>query len=61
MASALMKLVLAHVLMRFDVLPGLGHEGGRGMSLSRSLSFEEFYVGDLLATSTGDRSEEIIA
>lgn len=29
MASALMKLVLAHVLMRFDVLPGLG-QGGEG-------------------------------
>jgi hypothetical protein len=45
MESALMKLVLAHLLMRFDVLPGLGLGGGRGMSLTTgSLSFEEFYV-----------------
>lgn len=39
-----MKMVLAHLLMRFDVLPGLGQGGGRGMLLTGSLSFEEFYV-----------------
>ncbi|KAJ5289891.1 uncharacterized protein N7443_010144, partial [Penicillium atrosanguineum] len=38
MASALMKLVFAHILLHFDVLPGsVG-------PLTGSLSFEEFYV-----------------
>jgi hypothetical protein len=44
MASALMNLVLAHLLMRFDVLPGMGQGGGRKEDLNVSLSFEEFYV-----------------
>lgn len=39
-----MKLVFAHLLRRFDVLPGLAKGGGRGESLNGSLSFEEFYV-----------------
>lgn len=43
MASALMKLVFAHLLMHFDVLPGLVKGSGRE-SLNGSLSFEEFYV-----------------
>jgi hypothetical protein len=39
-----MKLVFAHLLMRFDVLPGLAKGGGLGESLNGSLSFEEFHV-----------------
>jgi hypothetical protein len=38
MASALMKLVFAHLLLQFDILPG-----SAGL-LTGSLSFEEFYV-----------------
>jgi hypothetical protein len=38
MASALMKLVFAHLLLHFDVLPGSAGP------LTGSLSFEEFYV-----------------
>ncbi|KAJ6131482.1 Cytochrome P450, partial [Penicillium sp. IBT 18751x] len=38
MASALMKLVFAHILLNFDVLPGSAGP------LTGSLSFEEFYV-----------------
>ncbi|KAJ5684364.1 Cytochrome P450 [Penicillium maclennaniae] len=38
MASALMKLVFAHILLHFDVLPGSAGP------LTGSLSFEEFYV-----------------
>ncbi|KAJ5389974.1 Cytochrome P450 [Penicillium cataractarum] len=44
MASALMKLVLGHLLIHFDVLPGLKQGGGRRESLYGSLSFEEFHV-----------------
>lgn len=39
MASALMKLVFAHLLVQFDVLPGSAREPVPG-----KLSFEEFYV-----------------
>lgn len=39
MASVLMKLVFAHLIMRFDIMPG----SGKG-PLTSSLSFEEFYV-----------------
>jgi hypothetical protein len=42
MASALMKLVIAQLLTRFDILPADG-DSSRG-SLIGSLSFEEFYV-----------------
>lgn len=44
MASVLMKLVLGHLLINFDVLPGLKLGGGSRESLYGSLSFEEFYV-----------------
>ncbi|KAJ5921356.1 Cytochrome P450 [Penicillium verhagenii] len=39
MASALMKLALAHLLLQFDILPSSERE-----PLTGSLSFEEFYV-----------------
>lgn len=39
MASALMKLVFAHLLVQFDVLPASSVEPVPG-----KLSFEEFYV-----------------
>lgn len=39
-----MKLVLAHLLMHFDVLPGSAQGGGGGELLNGPLSFEEFYV-----------------
>lgn len=39
MASALMKLVFAHVLLHFEILPESAGEPVPG-----SLSFEEFYV-----------------
>lgn len=39
MASALMKLVFAHVLLRFEILPA-----SEGEPVTGSLSFEEFYV-----------------
>lgn len=39
MASALMKLVFTHLLLRFEILPGTAAEPVTG-----SLSFEEFYV-----------------
>ncbi|CAI7570738.1 unnamed protein product [Penicillium manginii] len=42
MASALMKLVIAELLIRFDILPGA--EGSSQGPLIGSLSFEEFYV-----------------
>lgn len=40
MASALMKLALAHILTRFDV----ALSDSSSDSLTGSLSFEEFYV-----------------
>ena len=39
MATALMKLVFAHLIMHFDILP----DSAQG-PLTGSLSFEEFYV-----------------
>lgn len=39
MASSLMKLALAHLVLNFDILPGL-----MPGPLTGSLSFEEFYV-----------------
>jgi hypothetical protein len=39
-----MKLVLGHLLLQFDVLPGSKQGAGRRESLYGSLSFEEFYV-----------------
>jgi hypothetical protein len=39
MASSLMKLALAHLVLHFDILPGLTPG-----PLTGSLSFEEFYV-----------------
>lgn len=42
MASALMKLVIAELLIRFDILPEA--EGSSQGPLIGSLSFEEFYV-----------------
>lgn len=41
MASALMKLVFAHLLLRFELLPG---SVGKAEPVTGSLSFEEFYV-----------------
>lgn len=42
MASALLKLVIAEVLIRFDILPGAN--GSSQGPLIGALSFEEFYV-----------------
>ncbi|KAJ5523246.1 Cytochrome P450 [Penicillium frequentans] len=43
MASSLMKLALAHLVLNFDILPGL-MTGPLTGPLKGSLSFEEFYV-----------------
>jgi hypothetical protein len=59
-----MKLVLASLLLHFDVLPGLGQGGGRKESLTGSLSFEEFYVPNFgleirLQRREGTKSSEL--
>lgn len=44
MASALIKLVFARLLIQFNVLPGVLKGSSGRESLNGSLSFEEFYV-----------------